>query len=130
VLFPKLRVLKSPRRDAPRVMGVAVTMRELRAHVLIRDDYCVLRSIGIPGHACGGRFDSTPYHERDFTLEHVTGVHGVFDGRVDDDEHCVALDFRTNIDHTTKAERERIRKYLRTRFPTCSALSSNRGGSG
>lgn len=117
MLFPKLR--RRSVRSQPTVQGVPTSMGGLRWHVLIRDEYCVLRKLGYPGHVCRGRFDSTPYHERDFTLEHVVGVHGVVDVRRDDDEHCVALDHATNVRHTTKAERAAIRKYLIARFPGC-----------
>jgi hypothetical protein len=69
-----------------------------------------------------------PYLDRDFTLEHVNGVHGFGDVRRDDDAHTVALCYGTNIAHTGKLERERIRSYLVGLFPTC--LSSPRGGDG
>lgn len=127
MLFPKL-----PKRPVhpkgPTIGGIPATMGELRRFVLTRDGGCVLVMLRYGGHVCRGRFDSVPYHDRDFTLEHVVGVHGFADVRRDDEQHTVGLCYGTNIDHTSKGERERIREHLVALYPEC--LSSTRGGDG
>lgn len=106
------------RPEVPTIEGVASTMGALRRHVLMRDGRCILKRL-FPSHVCRGRHEVNPWHEADFTLEHVTGVHGHLDGRHDDDEHCVGLCYGFNIDHTSRRDREAIREHLRSLFPGC-----------
>ena len=130
MMFPKPPTRAVNRRQ-PRIEGKPVPMGELRAHVLIRDGWCILASTSFPGHVCEGRFPrSGRLLDEDFSLEHVVGVHGPEDVRRDDDEHCVALCVGTNIRHTDAAEREWIRDLLRRRYPFCRQLPSARGSDG
>lgn len=118
MLHPKPRKASKPRPTA-RIGEETVTMRELRDFVIFRDGPCILAVLD-PGHSCRGQA----------SLEHVIGVHDHHDPRIHDDAHCVALCLLTNIDHTSKAERDLIRDHLRALHPRCTRLSSLRGGDG
>ncbi len=107
------------KRKHPTIAGEPVSMGALREFVIRRDDGCILRSS--PVHSCRGRTGREPAFDSDWTLEHVTGVHGFSDVRRDDDAHCVALCYATNIEHTNADQRAFIRLRLRELHPACTA---------
>jgi hypothetical protein len=103
----------------PRIGTTEVSMGSLRAFVIHRDDGCILKRL--EGHVCRGRTGREPGYDSDWTLEHVTGVHGFGDIRRDDDAHTVALCYGSNIDHTNREERGLVRARLRALHPDCSS---------
>jgi len=92
----------------------------LRLEVIAIDLGCMGRkaelALNVPikeWHTCRGNL----------TLEHVTMVHSLYEGKVDDKEHCVALCHELNgmsfrlAPHWMK---EWFRSVLRERYPDCT----------
>lgn len=101
--------------------AIATTMANLRRFVLLRDGYCLLATLRYPGHECEGRWQRRAQrtNDSDYTLEHLTMVHSISEGRVDDDAHTVALCYATNIKPPSSDERAVMRDHVRFLYPVC-----------
>lgn len=91
---------------------------ELRELVVKRDGRCMATAAE---HAFGIEL-AYPLHEclGPLTLEHVTMVHSVYEGRVDNEAHCVALCAGLNGGTLRLAPhwmKEWFRGFLRERYP-------------
>ena len=97
-----------------------VSVSTLRELVINRDERCILAKIGFPDHECRGKWAgqlARKLRDEDWTLEHVTQVHGHLDGRHDAEDHCVAPCHATNIKPPSHEEREAMRDELNRMYP-------------
>lgn len=118
--------------DVATLNGNRVPMQMLRTYVFTLWRSCFAYRVD-PSHVCFGTFGQrhSPYDHSMLTLEHVTQVHSVSEGRKTDERHTVPLCAALNgVSIAPASLRRQMRRDLLLRFPTCLAPSEDPGQDG